>query len=103
FALESGKELLIGPEISLLAFALEEPILASAFAIAIAALRPRAHESFARLHRGEEIDALRLHHLVHQRLLAQRPSELRPARRCICHRTLPPQQAAVMAAAMVGD
>ena len=40
----------------MLAFALEEPVAASAFAIAIATVRPRAHESFARLDSGEGID-----------------------------------------------
>src|SRR4029077_1625728 len=89
FALESSEELLIRAEIGGVAFALEQAIAAKAFAVAIVAVRPRPYESFARLHRGEEIDASRLHHLVHQRLLAQRPGELRPARRCICHRTLP--------------
>ena len=46
---------------------------------AFAAIGPRLDESVAGADGSDEIDALRLHHLVHQRLLAERAGELRPA------------------------
>ena len=58
---------------------LQEPGAARRLIPAFAAIGPRLDEAIAGADGSEEIDALHLHHLLHQRLLAERAGELRLA------------------------